>query len=147
MLATRVSLVKVFLLLTIATVSVLGTSFRGLKFQFARKCLGIAGACVSISFSAPTPSNAIPAFEGAMTAMTMTREKTVVERDFDALPEGAKKRKALIACKDSTARSGAGYSSASQCSNAVLSGNYESIMKGAAARGENISALRSGIYQ
>lgn len=139
--SSRVSLVKIFLLLAFATVSVLGSSIRGLKFQFARKCLGIAGACASISFSAPAPSNAIPAFEGAMTAMTMTREKTVVERDFEALPEGAKKRKALIACKDSTARSEAGYSSASQCSNAVLQGNYESIMKGAAARGRKFVVL------
>ena len=108
----------------------------GFKFtSIARKCLGIAGACASITFSGPTQSQATDAFDGAMNAMTMTREKTVVERDFSNLPEATKKRKALAACKDSSARASSGYNSASQCSNAVLQGNYESIMKGAASGG------------
>ena len=126
---------NVLLLLCFITTTVIGSSVQGLKFQFARKCLGVVGACASITFSSPAPSNAIPAFEGAMSAMTQTREKTVVERDFENLPEATKKRKALAACKDSSARSSAGYSSASVCSNAVLQGNYDSIMKGAASQG------------
>jgi hypothetical protein len=132
---SRVTVTNMFLILAIVMTSILGSSVQGLKFQFARKCLGIAGACASITFSSPAPSQAIPAFEGAMNAMTATREKTVVERAFDDLPEATKKRKALAACKDSSARSSSGYSSASQCSNAVLQGNYESIMKGASAAG------------
>lgn len=127
---------KMLILLSFMAASILGTAAQGFNFKFARKCLGLAGACVSLSISSPTPSAAIPAFEGAMNAMTMTREKSVVERDFEVLPEATKKRKALAACKDSSARSSAGYSSASQCSNAVLQGNYESIMKGSSARGQ-----------
>jgi hypothetical protein len=38
-------------------------------------------------------------------------------------------------CKDSSALSASGYNSASQCSNAVLQGSYESIMEGAAKGG------------
>ena len=123
------------LILSLIVSSATGSSIQGLKFQFARKCLGIAGACASITFSSPAPSQAIPAFDGAMSAMTQTREKTVVERDFDNLPEASKKRKALALCKDSSARSSAGYGSASQCSNAVLQGNYEAIMKGGSSSG------------
>jgi hypothetical protein len=133
--ALPLKVMTIFLLACI--MSAIVNSVQGLKFQFARKCLGIAGACASLSFSGPMPAQAIPAFDGAMTAMTMKTEKTVVERDFDALPEGAKKRKALAACKDSSARSAAGYNSASICSNAVLQGNYESIMKGASDQGDD----------
>ena len=126
---------NVLIVLCFITTTVIGSSIQGLNFKFARKCLSIAGACASFTLATPVPSNAIPAFEGAMSAMTQTREKTVVERDFENLPEATKKRKALAACKDSSARSSAGYGSASQCSNAVLQGNYESIMKGAASNG------------
>lgn len=56
-------------------------------------------------------------------------------------PEAVKKRKALAMCKDSSALSSSGYTSASQCSNAVLQGNYESIMEGAAKGGTYVFAL------
>lgn len=132
---SRVATMNVLLILSFIMSAVIGTSIQGLKYQFARKCLGIAGACASFTFSGPMPSQATDAFDGAFSAMTAVREKTVVERDFANLPEATKKRKALAACKDSSARSSSGYSSASQCSNAVLQGNYDAIMKGAADGG------------
>ena len=99
-----------------------------------RKVIGIV-ATAAITFTGPVIDNAygIPALEAATRAMTEKKVKTVVERDFDSLPEGAKKRKALSYCKDNTPRKAAGYSSASECTEAVLSGNFDAIVKGAAA--------------
>jgi hypothetical protein len=59
-------------------------NMQGINFKFARKCISV-GVCASISFSAPIPSQAMDAFDGAMSSMMMKKEKTVVERSFDAL--------------------------------------------------------------
>jgi hypothetical protein len=59
-------------------------TYIGMKFKFARKCISV-GVCASISFSAPIPSQAMDAFDGAMSSMLMKKEKSVVERNFDAL--------------------------------------------------------------
>ena len=59
-----------------------------------------------------------------MNAMTAVKEKTVVERDFASLPDGAKKRRAVLACKEPSMRDLAGFKSAADCTNAVLQGDY-----------------------
>jgi len=127
-------MVMAFIMVSCLLNGVSAANIQGMKFKFARKCISV-GVCASISFSAPIPSQAMDAFDGAMSSMLMKKEKSVVERNFDALPEAVKKRKALAMCKDSSALSASGYNSASQCSNAVLQGSYESIMEGAAKGG------------
>lgn len=57
--------------------------------------------------------------------MLSRKEKNLEdERNFDSLPEGAKKRRALNLCKDADLRKGAGYSSNAICNEAVLRENY-----------------------
>jgi len=69
------------------------------------------------------------ALDGALKAMTTTKEKTLEERDFDSLPSAAKKRKAIEYCKDSSRRSNSDYKSASDCTSAVINGDF-SIVSG-----------------
>ena len=69
------------------------------------------------------------ALDGALKAMTTTKEKNLEERDFDALPSAAKKRKAIEYCKDSSRRSNSDYKSASDCTSAVINGDF-SIVSG-----------------
>jgi hypothetical protein len=78
----------------------------------------------SLSFATPNAYAANDALTGAMNAMTAVKEKSVVERDFASLPEGAKKRRAVLSCKDSSMRDLAGFKSAADCTNAVLQGDY-----------------------
>jgi hypothetical protein len=59
----------------------------------------VAAACIAVGcFYSPLEARAgIAALDAATRAMTATREKTVEERQFSQLPEGAKKRAALNA--------------------------------------------------
>ena len=85
----------------------------------------------ALSLPLPLPAFAAnDALAAATRAMTQTKEREVRVRDFDQLPPAAKKRAALERCKDSSARRDGGFKSASECTAAVLSGDYSSIIGG-----------------
>mmetsp|Transcript_25884 Transcript_25884/g.42673 ORF Transcript_25884/g.42673 Transcript_25884/m.42673 type:complete len:244 (-) Transcript_25884:544-1275(-) len=94
------------------------------------KQLAVASICL-VSVCSPPFFGTEPAYagndalDGAISAMTAkTAEKPEDTRAFDALPEGAKKRRALALCKEGDERKAAGYASAAACSQDVLDGNY-----------------------
>lgn len=82
------------------------------------------------------PAHAVnSAFSGAMSAMKSETKRQqefgMSSKNFDELSAGAKKRFAVEKCKkDSSARKAAGYSSAAECTTAVLGGDYAPIVKG-----------------
>jgi len=82
------------------------------------------------------PAHAVnSAFSGAMSAMKSETKRQqefgMSAKNFDELSAGAKKRFAVEKCKkDSSARKAAGYSSAAECTTAVLGGDYAPIVKG-----------------
>lgn len=130
---SQMSLLR-FLFITVTIISSINASSIA-NLQFARKCFTACSISIGVSLLPIQVVSATDAFAGAMNAMSLQREKTVVERSFDNLPEGAKKRKALALCKDSSALKSAGYNSGSQCSSDVIKGNYDSIMTGASNQG------------
>ena len=93
--------------------------FNGVRFQNALKKGCAFGGALFLPFAdfQPPPAQAIPALEAATRAMTEKKEKTEeADREFNSLPEGAKKRYALALCKDSSARRAGGYDSSQVCS-------------------------------
>lgn len=103
---------SIFEMRTICTLFLLALSFMllTLRYQVAAWYPGIqvksfkkwvAGVSVGLSLGAPISSvNANDALDAASKAMLYSsKEKVVVDRAFDSLPEGAKKRKAVALCK------------------------------------------------
>jgi hypothetical protein len=62
--------------------------------------------------------------------MLDTKDKELRVKSFDEMNAAGKKRYALSECKDSSRRKSAGYTSASECTAAVLGGDYASIVVG-----------------
>ena len=100
---------------------------------------------VAAGLFAQKPANAaIPVLEAATRAMLETKEKeTEKEREFDSLPDGAKRRFALNLCKDSSARSAAGYSGAAACTEDVFKGNFKNIVEGVPIEGAAPASKRA----
>ena len=105
--------------------------FNGVRFQNALKKGCAFGGALFLPFAdfQPPQAQAIPAFDAATRAMTEKKEKTEeVDREFNSLPEGAKKRYALALCKDSTARRAGGYDSTQECTTQTISTNSKSLI-------------------
>lgn len=75
----------------------------------------------------PSAAVAIDAFDAATRAMLEKKEKVVVTQEFNSLNPTAQKRKALALCKVSSTRENAGFSSANDCTKAVILGNFDII--------------------
>lgn len=87
--------------------------------------IAVASSLLFSSIDLPAHAEGNAALEAATKAMLAKKEKSLEDdRNFDSLPDGAKKRRALSMCKEADLRKGAGYNSASACNEAVLSGNY-----------------------
>ena len=126
-----------FLVLIVTTALLLVSQaavFNGVRFQTVLKKGCAFGGALFLPFAdfkQPPTAHAIPALEAATRAMTEKKEKTEeVDREFNSLPEGAKKRYALGLCKDSSARKAGGYDSSQECTEAVFQGNYKNIVEG-----------------
>ena len=111
-----------FLVLIVTTALLLVSQaavFNGVRFQTVLKKGCAFGGALFLPFAdfkQPPTAHAIPALEAATRAMTEKKEKTEeVDREFNSLPEGAKKRYALGLCKDSSARKAGGYDSSQEC--------------------------------
>jgi hypothetical protein len=65
-------------------------------------------------------------------AISSPSESKSVERSFDKLPKGAKKRQALDMCKDKAQWKNAGYDSAYNCVQDVMAGDFK--IAGAASK-------------
>ena len=95
---------------------------------FQKVAAGLAVSVLTVAAPGNMVQARIDAFESATKAMTETRGKQSEDRDVSSLSPAAKKRRALLLCKESSSRKASGYDSASQCTNEVLSGNYDRIL-------------------
>ena len=119
-----------FVLLLIIIVSVKSIMIKPSKLVV--KALSSSVLAIGLSFS-PISAGANDAFEGAMKAMTSTKEKSIEDREFDELPKASKKRKAIEYCKDSTRLKNSVFKSPSDCTAAVIEGDF-SIVTGSPVR-------------
>jgi hypothetical protein len=119
-----------FVLLLIIIVSVKSIMIKPSKLVV--KALSSSVLAIGLSFS-PISAGANDAFEGAMKAMTSTKEKSFEDREFDELPKASKKRKAIEYCKDSTRLKNSVFKSPSDCTAAVIEGDF-SIVTGSPVR-------------
>ena len=87
------------------------------------------GSCLPL-YPVQSAYAGIDALDAANRAMHASVEKSESDgRDFNALPEGSKRRRAIAACKDKDLRVAAGYMSASKCTSDVIDGEYDTIAK------------------
>ena len=119
-----------FVLLLIIIVSVKSIMIKPSKLVI--KALSSSVLAIGLSFS-PISAEANDAFEGAMKAMTSTKEKSIEDREFDELPKASKKRKAIEYCKDSSRLKNSVFKSPSDCTAAVIEGDF-SIVTGSPVR-------------
>jgi len=94
------------------------------------KALSSSVLAIGLSFSpilSPSPSIANDALEGAMKAMTSTKEKSIEERAFDELPIAARKRRAIEYCKEKERLKNSVFKSASDCTAAVIEGDFSIV--------------------
>lgn len=90
-----------------------------------------ASICIATLSNSLNPVYAIDALDAATRAIaTAPKERVQTEKNFDDLSEGGKKRKAMRLCKNDVVRKAAGYSSASACTSAVMTGNYAITLSG-----------------
>mmetsp|Transcript_7969 Transcript_7969/g.8121 ORF Transcript_7969/g.8121 Transcript_7969/m.8121 type:complete len:216 (-) Transcript_7969:210-857(-) len=103
---------------------------KSLKISY-KKAFVTAGLLITLSPAVIPDIAHADAMSAAFNAMKETSSRSEgTEKAYDDLAPAAKKRKALSLCKDSSTRDSAGYSSASECTSAVLSGNYDTILLG-----------------
>ena len=125
--ARGVNLLRLFVVLCLLT---LGTSLRIFK-----KWAAITLTSAAVLQGGPVP-HLLPAYAAndalvaAQRAMLDTKDKELRVKSFDEMNAAGKKRYALSECKDSSRRKSAGYTSASECTAAVLGGDYASIVVG-----------------
>ena len=120
-----------FVLLIIIIVSVKSIMIKPSKIVI--KALSSSVLAIGLSFSPISSSQANDAFEGAMKAMTSTKEKSVEDREFDELPKASKKRRAIEYCKESSRLKNSVFTTTSDCTAAVLEGDF-SIVTGSPVR-------------
>lgn len=90
-----------------------------------------ASLCIATFSNSLSPVYGNDALDAATRAMTTApKERAQVEKSFDDLSEGGKKRKAMSLCKNDVVRKAAGYPSASACTSAVMAGNYAVTLSG-----------------
>lgn len=124
-------MIKFVLLLIIIIVSVKSIMIKPSKLVV--KALSSSVLAIGLSFSPISAGAVNDAFEGAMKAMTSTKEKSIEDREFDELPKASKKRKAIEYCKDSARLKNSVFKSPSDCTAAVIEGDF-SIVTGSAVR-------------
>ena len=110
------------LLLTISNINVLCIQLIHKNFNYRVLSSFLA---LSLTYTPISNSNAAnDALDSALKAMTTTKERTIEDRSFAELPKASKKRKAIEYCKESDRRQNAGYKSASDCTAAVIEGDF-----------------------
>ena len=126
--AHGVSLLRLFVVLCLLTLVVPSV-------RIFKKWAAITLTSATVLQGGPVP-HLLPAYAAndalvaAQRAMLDTKDKELRVKSFDEMNAAGKKRYALSECKDSSRRKSAGYTSASECTAAVLGGDYASIVVG-----------------